>query len=122
MMMRQRTEVPLEIEVAPTLTKPATSVTERSHGDASPVVADSELGRRPLIELLLHFWEGRVFLLRVTVIAAVLSCAVAFLIPKRFDSTTRLMPPDDHSNSPLAMLASLGGQAGALGSLASDVL
>lgn len=122
MVMPQRAEVPLEIEVAHSLKQSANLPSERSRSDTSAADADSVLDRRPGIEFLSCLWERRVFLSRVTVVAAVVSCAVAFLIPRRFDSTTRLMPPDDHTNSPLAMLASLGGQAGALGSLASDVL
>jgi capsule polysaccharide export protein KpsE/RkpR len=48
---------------------------------------------------------------------------LAFLIPKRFESTTQLMPPDGQSNSGMAMLAALTGKAGGgLGSVAGDLL
>lgn len=122
MVTPRRAEVPLDIEVAHSIKEPRNLPSERSRTDTSVADADSMFDRRRGIEFLSRLWENRVFLFRVTVVAAVASCAVAFLIPRRFDSTTRLMPPDDHTNSPLAMLASLGGQAGALGSLASDVL
>jgi uncharacterized protein involved in exopolysaccharide biosynthesis len=51
------------------------------------------------------------------------SALVAFLIPSRYESTARLMPPDSPSNSGLAMAAAaMTGSAGGLGGIASDVL
>ena len=47
---------------------------------------------------------------------------IAFLIPKRYQSTTRLMPPDQPSSS-MAMLAAASGSSRiGLGSLAGDLL
>src|SRR3984957_4420410 len=60
-------------------------------------------------------WDKSRFLLRLTGLGLVLGTAVAFLIPKRYESTTRLMPPDQ-SNSGMAMLsAALGGRSGGSG-------
>ncbi len=68
-------------------------------------------------------WERRQFLWRVAALGLVLSTIVAFVIPKRYDSTTRLMPPDTQSSSGMAMMAALAGKGGAgLGSLAGDLL
>ena len=71
-------------------------------------------------------WHERRFLSRATGLGLLLSLAVAFLIPAEFESTTRLMPPDNQSASSMAMLASLsakGGSAGpALGAMAGDLL
>src|SRR5260221_5145705 len=65
--------------------------------------------------------------------ALVLSTLIAFLIPKRFESTTRLMPPTEGSAG-MALLASMaGGRSGSaggaslgsssgLGSIAGDLL
>ena len=67
-------------------------------------------------------WRQRQFLFRFTCAAMLLSVAVALLIPNRYDSTARLMPPDQ-SNSNMAKLALLAGQAGeGLGALAGDAL
>jgi len=41
----------------------------------------------------------RRLLLRTLVAAAVLSLLTAFLIPKRYTSTARIMPPDSNSGS-----------------------
>lgn len=68
-------------------------------------------------------WERRRFLVRVTVWGLVLSTVIAFLIPKRYESTTRLMPPDSQSGSGMAMIAALAGKGGlGLGSMAGDLL
>lgn len=75
------------------------------------------------IEWLWILWEQRRFLWRVTVLAFVIATVVAFLIPKRYQSTTRLMPPDQQSGSGMAMLAAMSGKAGVnLGGLAGDLL
>jgi uncharacterized protein involved in exopolysaccharide biosynthesis len=60
-------------------------------------------------------WEHRRTLFKVTAIALVLSTAIAFLIPKRYESTARLMPPEQPSSG-AAMLAALAGHS--LGGLA----
>jgi capsule polysaccharide export protein KpsE/RkpR len=40
------------------------------------------------------------------------SLLIAFLIPKRYDSTIRLMPPDSQSSSALTMLSAMAGKGG----------
>jgi uncharacterized protein involved in exopolysaccharide biosynthesis len=72
-------------------------------------------------------WENRRLLARVAGIALVLSTVIAFTLPKQYESTGRLMPPDQPSSGSamLAMLAgrSLGGGGlGTLGSLAGGLL
>src|SRR5207302_9420041 len=57
-------------------------------------------------------WDRRRLLWRRTVIAMVSATIVAFLIPTRYEATTRLMPPDQ-SNPGMAMLAALGGKVSA---------
>jgi capsule polysaccharide export protein KpsE/RkpR len=48
---------------------------------------------------------------------------VAFLLPKRFESTTQLMPPDAQSTSGMAMLAALTAKTGSgVGAVAGDLL
>lgn len=67
-------------------------------------------------------WERRSFLFRVALLSVVFSTAVAFLIPKQYESTTRIMPPEQQGIS-TAMLAALAGKVmpGALGSLAGSM-
>jgi uncharacterized protein involved in exopolysaccharide biosynthesis len=71
-------------------------------------------------------WSERKRLLRFTLIGALVAGLIAFLLPKQYESTTRLMPPDNH---PMGGLGSLlqtvtgsgdggGGEAG----LAADFL
>jgi capsule polysaccharide export protein KpsE/RkpR len=60
-------------------------------------------------------WGHRRTLLKVTAIALIVSTAIAFLIPKRYESTARLMPPEQPSSG-AAMLAALAGHS--LGGLA----
>jgi len=55
-------------------------------------------------------WDHRRTLVRVAVVALVLSAAIAFLIPKRYESVARLMPPEQPSSG-VAMLAALSGHS-----------
>ena len=73
-------------------------------------------------EWLLLLWDARQSLWRATLIGLVLATLIAFLIPKTYESTTRLMPPDQESGS-LSMAAALMGKAGlGPGSLAGNLL
>jgi len=68
-------------------------------------------------------WERRRFLARAVVWGLAVSFLVAFMIPKRYDSITRLMPPDGQSGSGLAMLAAMAGKSGlGMGSMAGNLL
>jgi capsule polysaccharide export protein KpsE/RkpR len=69
-------------------------------------------------------WRHRRMLARVTLIALVVSIAIAFLIPKQYKATASIMPPDQQ-NSGALMLAALsrgGSGMGSLGTLASSLL
>jgi uncharacterized protein involved in exopolysaccharide biosynthesis len=55
-------------------------------------------------------WDRRRLLLRVAGITLVLSAVIAFLIPKRYESVARLMPPEQPSSG-AAMLAALAGHS-----------
>jgi capsule polysaccharide export protein KpsE/RkpR len=51
------------------------------------------------------------------------STVIAFLIPSRYESTARLMPPDNQPTPGLAMAAAaMAGAAGGLGGIAGDLL
>jgi capsule polysaccharide export protein KpsE/RkpR len=70
-------------------------------------------------------WMQRQMLFRVTLYAFLASTALVFLIPLRYESTARLMPPDNQSSAGLAIAAATmsgsGGTSG-LGGIASDLL
>lgn len=65
-------------------------------------------------------WRRRAFLWRVTYRAVLVAVVVSLLLPKRYESTIQLMPPD--SNAGAGMLAALMGRAGGVGALAGDLL
>ena len=68
-------------------------------------------------------WQARKFLVRASVFGLLVSTLIAFVIPKSYTATTRLMPPDSQSTSGIAMMAALAGKAGpGLGSVAGDLL
>jgi len=68
-------------------------------------------------------WEHRELLRRVVFYGLLASTLLAFLIPVRFKSTARLMPPDNNQSGGLAAAAAaLSGNAGGLGGIATDVL
>src|SRR5215469_764451 len=69
-------------------------------------------------------WRRRSLLLRVGCVALLVNFGLVFLIPKQYESTARIMPPE-HSGSDTAMLAALAGRAlgaDALGGLAASLL
>lgn len=80
-------------------------------------------------------WLNRRTLGRWTICGIVLAVIIAFLIPKSYESTTRLMPADTKSGGlGMAMMAAMGGSGGGgggngllggsagLGGIASDLL
>lgn len=84
---------------------------------------------------LLLLWEHRQFLRRWLLRGLAIAVVIAFVIPKRYESTARMMPPDPQSSSGTAMLAALAGGSSSnllggssssgipnLGMLAADML
>ena len=68
-------------------------------------------------------WEHRRLLARVAICGLVASTLIAFLIPARYESTARLMPPDNQSTTGLAAAAAaMSGVGAGLGGVASDLL
>lgn len=79
--------------------------------------------RERSIARLRLLWIRRVFLGRIAGTGLVMATVIAFLIPKQFTSTARLMPPDQGSSQGAAMIAALAGrEGGTLSSLASSAL
>jgi uncharacterized protein involved in exopolysaccharide biosynthesis len=70
-------------------------------------------------------WDHRRLLARIAVIGLFVSLVVVFLIPKRYESTARIMPPEN-SGAGTAIMAALAGRGmselGGLGTLAGTLL
>jgi len=67
-------------------------------------------------------WERRSFLRRATLGALLASTLVAFLLPKEYESTARLMPPDQQSGATMAMMTALASKLGGLGAVGSGLM
>jgi len=78
--------------------------------------------RRPIDRIRL-LWEGRGVLRRSLLAGLLASTVLAFLLPKKYQAVTRLMPPDSQSSSALTM-AAVAGRTGnpAMGDIAGDLL
>jgi len=98
-----------------------------------PDVRDFDVGRFSSAGAQRLIWDNRRFIFRVAVAGMLVSILIALLLPKRFQSTARLMPPDQGSSGlGLAMMAAAGGSLGSqlssgqggssLGSMAGDLL
>jgi uncharacterized protein involved in exopolysaccharide biosynthesis len=91
-----------------------------------PLAAEPEQARQTDENSVAHLrlmWDHRRFVARVVFAGILASALIAFLIPTRYESTARLMPPDNMQSGGLAMAAAaLSGGAGSLGGIASDVL
>lgn len=97
--------------------------------DSSPEFIDPTAERaareRRLARLRL-VWGSRRFLAHAAGLGMLSFALIAFLIPSRYKSTTRLMPPDQNSGSGMGMLAALAGRMApgglSLGGIAGDAL
>jgi uncharacterized protein involved in exopolysaccharide biosynthesis len=102
--------------------QPVPELPEKEFPGSSPEPETRESSQKALASLSL-LWERRLLLFRVSIYALLASTIAAFLIPARYESTARLMPPDNQSSSSLAMAAAaMSGAAGGLGGIASDFL
>ncbi len=67
-------------------------------------------------------WNRRAFLWRFTLWGLLAATVIAFILPKKYQATARLMPPDNQSGAGMAMLAAMAGKGSALGMQAADML
>ncbi len=91
-----------------------------------PALVESEESHRqaPALDWMASLqllWENRGLLYRVALWALVVSIIGAFLIPSKYESTSRIMPPESKGESG-AILAALMGKAPGLSSLAGDFM
>jgi uncharacterized protein involved in exopolysaccharide biosynthesis len=73
-----------------------------------------------LQDTFLEVWANRWFVAKAAFVGLFAAGVLAFLLPSIYESTTRLMPPDNQSVSTLALMASAAGDK--LSGLASDAL
>jgi uncharacterized protein involved in exopolysaccharide biosynthesis len=105
-------------------TKPGASIA--SEQDVEKVVtADFVSGRAvqdgPLERLRL-LWDERRLLVRMAAAGLVAGFLIAFLIPRQYQSSVQLMPPDNESSSGVLMAAMADRASGGLGGVAGDFL
>lgn len=102
--------------------QPVTDLPEKEY-PVPPAIERIDDESNKILKSLRLLWKYRRILSRVALYALVASTLIALIIPSRYESTARLMPPDNQSNSGLAMAAAaMSGAAGGLGGIASDLL
>lgn len=89
-----------------------------------PAYEEAPLRQANPVAHLQILWKNRRWLFRVAIYAMLASTVIAFLIPNRYESTARLMPPDNAQSGGLAMAvaALTGGAGGSLSGIASEML
>jgi uncharacterized protein involved in exopolysaccharide biosynthesis len=90
-----------------------------------PLASDAHLkaARARTVNRIRLLWSRRKFLGRVAGVGVAAATFIAFVVPKRFTSTARLMPPDQNSGAGAAMMAALAGRVGGgLTSMAENAL
>ena len=85
-------------------------------------IASRDKSSAVLVRRLRTLWEMRHFLGRALLAGLLAGTLCAFLIPKRFESQTRLMPPDPQSTSGIGMAAMLMSASSALPAVAGNLL
>src|SRR5215510_7802436 len=87
-----------------------------------PDLGPEQPGQGRMAARLSLWWRHRRFLWRVFWITAILSTIVAFLIPKRFKSTAKLVAPESAGSSMMNSLLNKAGAGSALGLDPSSLL
>ena len=85
-------------------------------------VEDAATYRGRTVARLALLWNNRRVLLRSAAIGLVASTLIVLLIPVRYTSVTRLMPPDQAGAGMASMLAALGKGGSELGVIGSELL
>lgn len=90
------------------------------------VQAETPESRERAVDSARRMWNARRFLARLAAVGCLAGAVIALLIPNRYESTARLMPPDSQSGNGVALLAALSGKGnamgGGIGALAGDLL
>ncbi|MGB0036233.1 MAG: GNVR domain-containing protein [Candidatus Acidiferrales bacterium] len=107
-----------------TATKPQseTALEPAARELSAPEIPAAEPPEAAIHQLRL-LWGRRRFLCRAVFAGVLFGTLLAFLLPKRFESTTQLMPPDNQSGSGIGLMAALTAKTGnGLGAVAGDLL
>jgi uncharacterized protein involved in exopolysaccharide biosynthesis len=75
-----------------------------------------------LIEIATALASRKRLIAMVTLAAALIGCAISFLMPNRYTASTKIMPPEQNQSSAAALLNSLGGGLGLIGAAAGKDL
>ena len=99
-------------------------IEEKVSGQEALEVARSEHSSPPEPSTVWLLWEKRRIIARFGAYGFVLFTLIAFLLPRQYRSTTRIMPPDTPASGALAMVSALAGGGGGagLGMLAGNLL
>ena len=103
-------------------TRPVEYPTSRELEEVGKAQFDATAADPGSVAHLRVLWDGRRFIAKMALIGLMSGILVAFLLPKRYTSTAKLMPPDGQSSSGMAMLGALSGKVGGLAGVAGDLL
>jgi uncharacterized protein involved in exopolysaccharide biosynthesis len=93
------------------------------HTETEAVASSAGAVESQWLTTLKLLWGRRRLIVRATLLGMILSTAIAFLIPKEYESQTQLMPPDNQSTSGISLLTGLSARPlSGLGGLAGDLL
>jgi uncharacterized protein involved in exopolysaccharide biosynthesis len=102
---------------------PSTIILQRLQAEEALREMDSEKLRSRFSHGVRTVWNGRRFLLGLSLIAFVVAVLGSFLIPVRYTASAHLMPSDTQSGSSLALAAMAASRgAGGFGQIASDLI
>jgi capsule polysaccharide export protein KpsE/RkpR len=106
--------------------------TQKEFSDQRPLedfVSPDSVELEPGIDVVAKartLWDERRLVSRIVLACLLGATLLAFLLPKRYNATSKLMPPDNQSNSGLAMIAAMATKStsapSGLGSVAGDLL
>ena len=88
------------------------AIPEETHGQRGIAEPVDEV---TLLDILIVLAKHKKMIAQLTIAATILALAIAFLIPKKFTATTRILPPQQTQSSAVAMLAQLNPLAAGLG-------
>jgi uncharacterized protein involved in exopolysaccharide biosynthesis len=97
---------------------------QRAMEELAPNTGELELGI-DVVANARSVWSQRWLVSRIVLASLLAATALAFLVPKRYEAVTKLMPPDNQSGSGIAMIAALASKSNSapgLSSVASDLL
>jgi uncharacterized protein involved in exopolysaccharide biosynthesis len=101
---------------------PTSIIFQRLQAEAALKQLESQETRLRFARCIRSVWSERTFLVRISLLGFVFGVLIAFLVPPRFTSTARLMPPESQSGSSIAMAAASMSATGGLGTIAGDLL